>query len=319
MAAVIVFGGSGFIGYHLLRRLAASRSGPIYSVDLRDPKLRVEAVSYLVGDVRALDSFDVDGPVELIVNLAAVHTTPGHPSHEYYETNVLGAAEITAFARRKGIDNIVFTSSISVYGPSEETKVEETPVAPESSYGWSKWLAECIHRAWLDEAPTRRLIVCRPAVIFGHKEGGNFSRLAKLMGRGVFIYPGRKDTIKGCFYVEDLVDAILYAESLKERYILFNGCYPDRYTIEQIVNAFRAGYFPKVRTFLIPHWVVTALAWFLLPFSKLGLGIHPDRVMKLVRSTDVSPNWLLSRGRSPVGQLPAALARWSADSGGRFD
>ncbi|MFN7166383.1 MAG: NAD-dependent epimerase/dehydratase family protein [Pannonibacter sp.] len=315
---IVVFGGSGFIGSHLIRTLQARGADKIVSVDRRPPKTRLNNVTYIDGDVRDLSAFDVSGPVATIYNLAAVHTTPGHPTHEYYETNVAGASQITAFARRKGVREIVFTSSISVYGPGEETKSESSVPAPESAYGWSKWLAEGIHRDWLQEQEDRRLVICRPAVIFGPGEGGNFTRLAKLMKKGLFVYPGRKDTIKACFYVDDLVDSLLYAKGLGRPYVLFNGCYSDRYTLEQIVDTFRSQHFPKVRTFMIPLWVVLGAAKALRPFSMLGLGIHPDRVMKLVRSTDIVPNWLEAEGKSAPGRLPSAFERWSTGSDGAF-
>jgi nucleoside-diphosphate-sugar epimerase len=317
--AVVVFGGAGFIGSHLLRRLASERIGKLYSVDIRNPKIRVPGVTYVFGDVRNLSDFSVPDPVGAIYNLAAVHTTPGHANHEYYETNIQGATEVTAYARRAGVDSIVFTSSISVYGPSEDVKTEDTPPDPESAYGWSKWLAEGVHRSWLSEQPSRRLIIARPAVIFGHAEGGNFTRLAKLMRGGLFVYPGRKDTVKACFYVEDLLDALFYARSLNERSILFNAAYPDHYTIEAIVKTFKAAHFPRAREVLVPRWVVMTAARMLRPLALFNLGIHPDRVLKLVRSTDVLPLWLLNHGAVRRGMLPSAFARWSADTLGTFD
>jgi len=315
---IVVFGGAGFIGSHLLRRLAQEGTHHLVSVDIRPPKIAVPGVDYVTADVRDLSAFDVPGEVELIYNFAAVHTTPGHPTHEYYETNIRGATEITAFARRRGVNTIMFTSSISVYGPSEETKSEATPPTPESAYGWSKWLAEGIHRSWLEEHEARRLVICRPAVIFGRAEGGNFTRLAHLLRKGVFIFPGRKDTIKACFYVEDLLDAIAYALSLNARYILFNGCYPDRYTLEQIVEIFRKDHFPAAKTFMIPREVVLGVATALKPMSSAGIGIHPDRVMKLVRSTDIEPGWLKAQGVAQRGRLVAALQHWRDDSAGAF-
>jgi hypothetical protein len=263
--------------------------------------------------------FSVPDPVGAIYNFAAVHTTPGHANHEYYETNIQGATEVTAYARRAGVDSIVFTSSISVYGPSEDVKTEDTPPDPESAYGWSKWLAEGVHRSWLSEQPSRRLIIARPAVIFGHAEGGNFTRLAKLMRGGLFVYPGRKDTVKACFYVEDLLDAFFYARSLKDRSILFNAAYPDHYTIEEIVKTFKALHFPGAREVLVPRWVVMTAARMLRPLALFNLGIHPDRVLKLVRSTDVLPLWLLNHGAVRRGMLPSAFERWSADTLGTFD
>lgn len=316
---ILIFGGNGFIGSHLVKRLYNKNHRQIIVIDIRPPLDQLEGVTYIKGDVRDLSSLKLGGPIQTIYNLAAVHTTPGHPNHEYYDTNVAGAVQITALARRSGCRDIVFTSSISVYGPGEDIKTEATPPMPESAYGWSKWLAEGVHRSWLEEATDRHLVICRPAVIFGQGEGGNFTRLAKLLSKGFFIFPGRRDTIKACFHVDDLLDSITYAHGLNRRYVLFNGSYPDRYTIEQIVEAFRTKYFPKTWTVTFPRFAMTVAANLMRPFSAAGLGIHPERIAKLVRSTDILPSWLDEQGQAKHGRLPNALARWAEQTGGRFD
>src|SRR5690606_6148915 len=136
------------------------------------------------------------GPDPLIYNFAAVHTTPGHEDWEYYWTNVRGAIEVCRFAERVGASRLFFTSTMSVYGPQEEPVDEDTVPRPVNAYGKSKLLAERIHEDWQAARPDRRLVVVRPAVIFGEGEGGNFTRLAGLLRRGLFVYPGRRDTIK---------------------------------------------------------------------------------------------------------------------------
>lgn len=317
--SIVVFGSSGFIGSHLLEKLVSSGKKHLIGVDIRDPLVAIPSVQYINGDVRDLSRFDIDGPVKTIYNLAAIHTTPGHETYEYYETNVLGASEVTSFARRKDVHEIVFTSSISVYGPGEETKSEASEVKPSSAYGCSKLLAERIHCSWRGENNDRRLIICRPAVVFGPREGGNFTRLSYLMRKGIFVYPGRKDAIKACFYIDDLLDAIFFAERQRDSFILFNGCYPDRYTLEDIITTFKKNHFPFVRTITLPRYFVTFAAWLLGTFSVFGIGLHPERVTKLIRSTDVIPGWLIKKGWSKPNLLQDALDRWKSATLGRFD
>lgn len=308
--AIIIFGGSGFVGTHLTRKLVAE-GRRVVSLDLLPQRETLPGVDYRIGDVRDLSCFVVDGPVERIYNFAAVHRTPGHPFWAYYDTNINGAIEVTRWAGEKGVSEIVFTSSISIYGPSEEMKTEQSVPAPESAYGYSKLMAERIHDIWQKAEAGRKLVVARPAVIFGRGERGNFSRLARLLNKGFFVYPGRKDTIKSCVYVEDLLDSMDFALSLPDAVVTYNAAYPERYTLEQIIDAFRAEYFPQARTFMVPRFFVVGAAFVLEKFGGAKIGIHPDRVMKLVRSTDVFPGVLTERGYRFPFNLKGGLARWS--------
>jgi len=318
MKNIVIFGGSGFIGTHYAKKYLAD-GYTVYSVDIKKPRFTHSQLIYIEQDVRDLSAFKLDVHIELIYNFAAVHTTPGHPSHEYYETNITGANSICAFAEQKGIKEVVFTSSISVYGPDEELKDERTQLTPNSAYGYSKMLAEKIHLAWLARNESHKLTIVRPAVVFGPGEGGNFTRLATMMRKGIFVYPGRKDTIKACIYVEDLIYLIEEARSTNNKLELLNGAYEERYTLEQIIETFKVGHFPKVKLFMVPKIVVLTAAKIFKVINFLNIGIHPDRVMKLIRSTNIYPNWLVENKVTLPGDLQSALQRWSDATDGRFD
>lgn len=313
----LVTGSSGFIGTHLVRRLV-NAGKRVICIDIKDPRERLEGAVYNKMDVRDLSSLQVDEPVAGIYNFAAIHTTPGHETHEYYETNISGALEVTRLAERLGVNQIVFTSSISVYGPSEETKTEASQPSPVSSYGYSKWLSEKIHRAWFERSGDRRLTIVRPAVVFGQGEGGNFARMASLLKKGFFIYPGRKDTIKACIFVEDLLNAIEFAHQNPDPLVTFNGSYPGPYTIEQIVATLIRNHFPRARTFLVPEFVVHTAAKILGSLNFLNIGIHPDRVTKLVKSTDVRPGWLESQNFPFPSTLDQIMQNWADETNGTF-
>ncbi|WFE75349.1 NAD(P)-dependent oxidoreductase [Roseinatronobacter sp. S2] len=315
---IVVFGGTGFVGGHLLNKLKAIHHGRIISVDAKAPALRCEGVEYVTHDVRDLTALDLGCEVPTIFNLAAVHTTPGHAPWEYYDTNVRGAIQIARFARAHKTRQICFTSSISIYGPSEAPKDETAVAEPESDYGRSKLMAEYVFSDWVNEAQERRLVITRPAVVFGPREGGNFTRLARMLQRGLFVYPGRQDTIKSCIYVDDLIEWMLYALEQQEKTVLFNAAFHDRYTIKDIVETFRAVAFPKARTLTLPAVLLKAVATVLQPISRSGLGVHPERIEKLMRSTNILPAWADAQGLPTKNRLRVSLESWREQTNGDF-
>jgi nucleoside-diphosphate-sugar epimerase len=319
MISAIVLGASGFIGTRLVRRLAEAGVA-VEALDIVDPRERLDGVVYRNADVREPIDFPGEAPVDAIYNLAALHRTPGHSPNEYYETNVLGAFNATALAERLACPTMVFTSSISVYGPSEDRITEASPLRPTSDYGHSKRIAERVHRMWLNMSDGRRLVTVRPGVVFGPGEGGNFTRLARALKRGLFAYPGRKTTVKSGGHVDDLLSAIDFALGRREREITFNYAYPEEVTTEGIVRAFSdvAGY--SARHPVLPIGLMMAAARVCEGAQALGIStpVHRDRVMKLVQSTRIAPDWLQANGYHFRSNLTSALERWRDETGGQF-
>lgn len=312
----IIFGGSGFIGSHLVRELKQRSISEIIIADIAKPSGALfDGTSYVPCDVRNPIPLDIVSGPTVVVNLAAVHRTPGHPDHEYFDTNVKGAHNITKFCEATGSTTLWFTSSIAVYGPTEEPKHEDSELVPNSAYGKSKLEAEEIHRAWAERGQTRKLVIVRPAVIFGKGENGNFTKLARAMKRGLFVYPGRTDTIKGCGYVEDLVGSLFFMSDQPESSILYNYCYPRQYTIKDICETFAkvAGYRKPLGTIPLSLMVNAARPFQLLNALGLKNGIHPARIYKLVKSTNIVPGELVKRKYIYRTDLEEGLKRWLHD------
>ncbi|MCU4158210.1 NAD-dependent epimerase/dehydratase family protein [Carboxylicivirga sp. A043] len=278
----IIFGSEGFIGTHFKNYIEGNNLGEIVKYDMkRDAALDVREKIEIEGDFTEND---------IIINLAAVHTTPGHPDYEYFETNILGAENICEFAEQHGIKTIVFTSSIAPYGASEQIKKESTLPTPNTPYGISKLVAENIHKTWqARESNKRKLLILRPGVVFGKGENGNFTRLYKALAKGVFFYPGRTDTIKGCVYVKDLVDMtyrILNGFSAGVQ--LYNFTYYPEYTIKDIVQCIARTTDLSEARIKFNGKVLMILASIIGAIGGKHLGIHPDRIKKLMISTNVS-------------------------------
>lgn len=316
----MVLGASGFVGTRLVGRLVEQGVG-VVAVDIVPPRVVREGVEYVTADVREPLGPELGIGADTIYNLAAVHRTPGHPPHEYYDTNVMGAANTTALAEACQIPLIVFTSSISVYGPSELVVTEQSPLNPTSDYGRSKRMAEIVHRKWVEAEKGRKLVTVRPGVIFGPGERGNYTNLAKALRRRLFAYPGRKDTVKSGGHVDELLRCIEFAIAKCKREVLFNFAFPDESTTEEIVGAFgRVAGYPSTHP-TIPVAPMLAAASLFEAADAVGIRnpVHRERVMKLFKSTRVAPAWLLASGYEFEHNLESALAGWAEETEGRFD
>lgn len=311
MTGAIVFGGAGFIGSHLLASLVARGYERIVCADVAQPVHRIPGVDYQFCDVR--QRIDLDGQgVDEIYNLAGLVTTPGHPAAEYLRTNVAGALRASDFADFHGIQTMVFTSTMSVYPTGEPLKTEQFEPDPVNAYGESKLLAEQVHQQWRRGAAGRRLVVSRPAVIFGPGERGNFARLQRLIASRRFVYPGRRDTIKACGYVSDLVDSFAFITAMTEDETVYNFAYVDRLTIADICHLVAQALGRPDPRAAVPFGAMTSAA---LPFEfleRVGVrtGISRARLHKLVESTNIYPQLLVDKG-FVFGTTPAqGITRW---------
>jgi nucleoside-diphosphate-sugar epimerase len=334
MKTVVLFGGTGFIGTHLTQHLL--RSGlaeTVYLVDLNSPRefgyaaelnagLASGRVVFVKHDIRKPVPIEIlPATVDLIVNLAAIHREPGHAAQEYFETNLLGAQNVCSWAENVDCRTIVFTSSISPYGPSEEMKTEASLPVPETAYGSSKLAAEKLHLIWQAGKGSRKLLILRPGVVFGPGEGGNVSRLVRSLASGYFVYLGNRKTIKAAGYVKELCLVTTFALNVlaqsESNALLLNFTMDPPPSMEDIVQAIlRAGGRGR-RPIELPYKAILAVSHI---FGKVGkvFGIQspvdPVRIRKLVRSNNIIPEQLKRLGYNYTYSLDTAFLDWKKDA-----
>ena len=328
----IITGGTGFIGTHLTNLILAKHpDAKVWNLDIVAPGTPNPVVKNYKPSVKEGEKLgstfvacDVRKPIgelpfiptsdDVIFNFAAVHRTPGHEDREYFETNIRGAENVCAFAEKYGIKNMVFTSSIAPYGASEELKTEESLPTPNTAYGISKLVAEKIHLAWQKGGDGRKLTIVRPGVVFGRGENGNFSRLYWGIRKHTFAYPGRKDTIKACIYVKELVRFILWnVEKRESAFDIYNCTYEPAFTIEEIVKAMKYVTGLTQAVPYIPNSIIMPMA---AGAKLLGspMGICPARVKKLQISTNICGKKMKESGYQFRYTFEEALKDWYADN-----
>jgi nucleoside-diphosphate-sugar epimerase len=332
METAVIFGGSGFIGSHfsqylldnnIVSKVVVADIAPLDEGRITEKYLayvQSRKISFIECDVRNEIGFTLHDDAQLIVNFAAVHREPGHEAGEYYETNLLGAENVCAWADKVGCQKIIFTSSIAPYGPSEATRDESSLPVPVTAYGGSKLAAEKIHQIWqAADKVNRKLVIVRPGVVFGAGEGGNVTRLIKATINRYFFYMGNRNTRKAGIYVKELCNAMWWAlnEKAQKEPILFNMSMNPGPTIEEYVHTVCD--VAEIKRFVqnVPYSLMYMASLIIDPIAKLvGVDqpISPIRMRKLVKSNNIIPQYLADNSYVYLYTFKQALTDWRLDN-----
>ncbi len=248
-AHILVTGGAGFIGSHLIRRLLG-RGGRVTVLDdfndFYDPvRKRVNVAPMLgrddyrliEGDIRDAELvdrlFDPDrnpgwGGFDAVVHLAAragVRPSLAEPIL-YEEVNCIGTLHLLEAARRHGPENFVFGSSSSVYGINRKVPFsEEDPIdLPISPYATTKRTGELMcfnyhHLYGLKTSCLRFFTVYGPA----QRPEMAIHKFTDLLARGETIpLFGNGDSRRDYTYVDDITSGIVAALDLAPGFEIFN-------------------------------------------------------------------------------------------------
>lgn len=148
---VLVTGGAGFLGSHLVDRLVRAGARVRVLDNLRDGLREnlaesLTSIEFLEADVRDAEAVArAAAGCGVIFHIAANASVPSSVDDPVYDfqTNVDGTFHVARAALAAGCRRIVFTSSAAVYGPPLRTPVDENhPLEPISPYGGSKLAAE---------------------------------------------------------------------------------------------------------------------------------------------------------------------------------
>ncbi len=231
MARVLVTGGAGFVGSHIVDGLLA-RGHDVLVVD----NLSSGARSNLSPDAEFVDLDVADEALvgvgkafrpDVISHLAAQASVPVSMANPALDAsvNILGGLNVLRAAMETDCKQVVYVNTGgALYGEPEYLPCDEDhPIRPISAYGLSKWTSECYFRTLLpDSIPLK---VLRPANIYGprqdpHGESGVIAIFARRMLKGeqVTINSDGENT-RDYVYVGDVVEAHHLAMSHSDSFV----------------------------------------------------------------------------------------------------
>jgi nucleoside-diphosphate-sugar epimerase len=321
-STIVIFGGSGYIGTATARRwLERGLADEVVIADIRPSELAGQpGIRAVHCDVRQPISADLcpHGAPAWVFNFAAVHREPGHQPQEYFDTNLAGAEHVTAWARAVGCPHIVFTSSISVYGPTTGPTTEDAPKRPISPYGGSKYPAELIHQRWLAEDPMRRLMVVRPGVVYGPHDPGNIGRMVRAIQKGYFAFPGSTRLRKSYAYIEGLLDSVEFVIASGRRSVTYNYVETPTQTLGEIVEVAKRFTGSRAPILSLPTALLLPAAHVVQWLAGDRNPVHPVRVQKAGLPTHIVPQVLLDMGFPFRFSFASSLEHWRGVAPGDF-
>ena len=204
---ILVTGGTGFIGTHLLEKLVASGQAVRALVRRTGarPRSLPAGVETVYGDLASGAGIaEALRGTHAVIHLAGV--TKALRPGDYYTGNVRATEQLVHAMAGQGI-RLVHVSSLAAIGPSEAGVLlaEDAEPHPLTHYGKSKLAAEKVVR---DLAPYA--VIVRPPVVYGPRDTDVF-QLLKSISKGLVLEIAGGERWFSAIYVKDLVDGLLAA------------------------------------------------------------------------------------------------------------
>jgi len=295
----LIIGGSGFVGTRLISNLGENNC---LILDKNDSYFFPKITS--IGNILKLDEINIPIECSSVVLLAAEHRDDVLPLSLYYDVNVQGTKNVLKAMDNAGIKNIIFTSSVAIYGLNKTNPDESHPEDPFNHYGKSKWQAEQVIKEWYHNDPHGKSIsVIRPTVIFGERNRGNVYNLLKQISSGKFLMIGKGENKKSMAYVGNIVAFIKNRIELTEPGLnIFNYADKPDFSMTELVKIIEGKMNISVPKIKIPYWLgmfggysIDLISY----ITSIKFSVSAVRVKKFCATTQFDANKVQKDFKSP--------------------
>jgi UDP-glucose 4-epimerase len=231
---ILVTGGAGFIGSHVLEQLNTKDDVQVVVYDNLSSGSAshvpegMELVEADILDNETLEAVFAAHSFDAVIHLAAQTMVPFSVAQPVLDCqiNLGGVLHVLECCRTYGVPHVLFSSSAAVYGDNPHVPLRETePVLPTSPYGITKMTTEQYLRVYHDLYGIDATVF-RFANVYGERqgekgEGGVVSIFCKLLsqGKGITVFGDGRQT-RDFVYAGDIAHAIIGGLSLKGFHII---------------------------------------------------------------------------------------------------
>lgn len=217
MNKVLVTGGSGFIGAHLVD-LLLSKGCEVVNVDCQKPANSSRVANWRdcsILDAAALSRVFAEFKPEMVVHLAA-YAAVGAKSLADYAVNTEGTANVLAACQTApSLKRVIITSTQHVRRPGSPVAKSDTDYAPYMFYGESKVITEQLTRSAKLPCPW---VIIRPTTVWGPGQQMLADGLWRLIDRRKYFHPSKDPVLRSYGYVGNVVwqiEKLLHADETR--------------------------------------------------------------------------------------------------------
>lgn len=154
LSNILVTGGAGYIGSHVVKALREAKAHRLVVLDNLSTGFAdslPKDVEFVHGDIRdqtLVSNILKTNQIQAVIHLAAVTIIPESIQNplKYYQHNTVGTLQLLEACLHNQVDSFIYSSTAAVYGKQEDTLkiTEASPTLPSNPYGHSKLMSEQI-------------------------------------------------------------------------------------------------------------------------------------------------------------------------------
>jgi nucleoside-diphosphate-sugar epimerase len=324
---VLVTGGTGFTGQHLVRRLL-SEGHAVTVLDLEGGPVAValerDGARLVLGSVTDAEVVRraVTGQ-ELVYHLASAFRDIYAPDEVYWNVDVEGTRRVLEAAGAAGVRRVVHVSTQGVHGSLEVVPGDEdSPIAPRDYYCEAKYQAERVCQEFIDGGAD--VVMVRPTSIYGPGDTHGWLKLFRMVRKGRFLMIGDGRTRNHPVYVENVVDCLQRAAAVPEaRGRTYLAGDAEATTLENLVRLIAETLDVEVRMLRFPSYRLAWLGAAAVELACKPFGVSPPIFRRRLSWFTTNRAFSIDRARRELGYEPrvglreglARTAAWYREQG----
>lgn len=252
---ILITGGNGFIGSHVIKKLQDYKNHRYLTYDnLSNSKNDLKNANLIIGDILDKEKlnklfsnkkFKIDAVIHLAAQIS-VNYSIDHPVQDC-QTNLIGLLNLLECCVDYDVNKFIFASSAAVYGDKSKLPIlESEDLNPSSPYGITKATSESYLKFYSQEFGINT-IVFRFANVYGERQapwfnvtGGVISEICKKSIQGKqFTINGDGTQTRDFIHADDIADAIIKSLELDKKFEIINLSTGTETSLNQLVEEFK--------------------------------------------------------------------------------